>query len=59
MENKTVKAEDKKCIECGEKAVAFFPAVDPDIQSYPYCRECLDKQKLLLIIALFETNESK
>ena len=35
--------KDCKCCHCGKEAVAFWPNVDPDIQSYPYCRECLDE----------------
>lgn len=33
--------------------MAFFPIVDPDIPSYPYCRECLDKAKMELAVALW------
>ena len=46
-------AKDCKCVECGKQAVAFWPIVDPDIPSYPYCRECLDKAKHELMIKLF------
>jgi len=45
-------AKDKKCIECKAPAVAFFPIFDIDIPSYPYCRKCLDKAKLKLLIKL-------
>jgi len=38
-----IKASDCKCCECGEQAVAFWPVIDPDIPSHPYCRKCLDK----------------
>ena len=51
---KRIKASDKQCIECKEQAVAFFPAIDPDIPSYPYCRKCLDKAKMSLLIKLGE-----
>lgn len=37
---------------CGKKAVAFWPVIDPDIPAYPYCRECLEKEKRKLIIKL-------
>lgn len=43
---KIIEAKDCKCVECGKQAVAFWPTFDPDIKSYPYCRECLDKIKL-------------
>lgn len=40
-----MKATECKCIVCGKQAVAFWPVIDPDIPSNPYCRECLDKEK--------------
>jgi len=39
---------------CRRKAVSFWPAFDPDIKGYPWCREHLDKEKLELIIKLTE-----
>ena len=46
-------AKDYKCCECKtEQAVAFFPVCDPDIPSYPYCKKCLDKVKIKLLIEL-------
>ena len=49
-----IHAKDLNCVEkkCKEKAVAFFPVFDPDIPSYPYCRKCLDKMKIKLLIKL-------
>ena len=35
------KASDCKCCQCGGNAVAFYPVVDPDIPSHPYCADCL------------------
>jgi len=52
MSNK-IKAADCKC-SCGKQAVAFWPCIDPDIQSHPYCRECLDKAQVELLIKLQE-----
>jgi len=49
MSNET-KASDCKCCKCGEQAVAFWPFFDPDISSNPYCRKCLDKEQILLLI---------
>lgn len=49
-------AKDYKCSECGEQAVAFWPCVDPDIKSYPWCRKCLDKEKNKLLIKIAELN---
>lgn len=43
-----MKASECKCCECGKQAVAFYPVIDPDIPSYPYCRACLDKMKMEL-----------
>ena len=45
-------ASECKCIECGKQAVAFFPVIDPDIPAHPYCRKCLDKVKMKLLIKL-------
>ena len=47
-----VKASDCKCCECGEQAVAFWPCIDPDIPSHPYCRKCLDKAQTKLILEI-------
>lgn len=53
-----MKASDQKCCKCGKQAVAFWPAnLDPDIPSYPYCRECLDKEKRELFIKLTEIDK--
>ena len=54
-----VKAKDKKCIKCGARAVAFFPDVDPDIISYPYCRHCLDAVKIELMMSIYEPKDKK
>ena len=47
-----VKASDCKCCVCGVQAVAFWPCFDPDIPQHPYCRKCLDKEKLKALIAI-------
>ena len=52
MANKIVKASDCKCCVCGEQAVAFWPIIDPDIPSEPYCRKCLNDAKMELMIRL-------
>ena len=50
-----IKAKDCKCINCNtEQAVAFWPCFDPDIPSHPYCRKCLDKAKIDLLIQLYK-----
>ena len=52
-----MKATDCKCIGCGKQAVALWPVCDPDIPSHPYCRECLDKAKMELMIKLSEIDK--
>lgn len=42
-------AKDYKCVDCGKQAVAFFPVCDPDIPSYPMCRECIDKFRMRIL----------
>ena len=51
-------ASECKCVDCGKQAVAFFPVCDPDIQAFPYCRECLDKVKMKLLIQLNEIDKN-
>lgn len=51
---KTIKASDCKCCKCDELAVAFWPVIDPDIQSRPYCRKHLDRAKNELLILMHE-----
>lgn len=48
-----MKASEYKCIVCGKQAVAFWPIIDPDIPSHPYCRECLDKEKMEALINIY------
>ena len=38
-----MEAKDCKCCVCDKQAVAFYPVIDPDIPSYPYCADCLEK----------------
>ena len=38
-----MEASECKCCECDKQAIAFYPVVDPDIPSYPYCAEHLEK----------------
>ena len=53
-----MKASKCKCVDCGKQAVAFFPVFDPDIPAFPYCRECLDKVKMKLLIQLNEVDKN-
>ena len=52
-----MEAKDCKCIECGKQAVAFWPVIDPDIPSHPYCRACLDKVKVVTLMEVFNYSE--
>lgn len=52
-----VKATDCKCIICGKQAVAFYPAIDPDIPSYPYCPACLEKAMIEMAKVVWKDNE--
>ena len=52
-----MKTSECKCVDCGKQAVAFFPVFDPDIPAFPYCRECLDKVKMKLLIQLVEVDK--
>ena len=54
-----MKASECKCIGCGKQAVAFWPIIDPDIPSYPYCRKCLDKAKMRAIANIQKMFENK
>lgn len=49
---RVIYAKDCKCCMCGKPAVAFWPCIDPDIPSEPYCRKCLDKMKRETILKL-------
>jgi len=49
-----MKASECKCCVCGKRAVAFWPAVDLDIPSHPYCRKCLDDAKRKAIMGFLE-----
>ena len=54
-----MKASECKCVKCGKPAVAFWPVIDPDIPSNPYCRECLDKAKLRVLMDVFKYDEKE
>ena len=54
-EEKTIKASDCKCAECGAPAYAFWPACDPDIQSFPYCKPCLRDRQTSLLVQMHES----
>ena len=54
-----MKASECKCCKCGKQAVAFWPVVDPDIPATPYCRECLDKAKIRVLMEVFGKSQEE
>ena len=38
-----MEAKDDKCCVCGKQAVAYYPVIDTDIPSYPYCADHLEQ----------------
>lgn len=51
-------AKDEKCCECGEQACCYWPVIDIDIPSHPYCRSCVDTAKNELLIKLMDMRDS-
>ena len=51
-----MKAKDDKCCVCGKQAVAYYPVVDPDIPSHPYCAEHLEKAMIGMAKTVFKDN---
>lgn len=49
-----MEAKDCKCIKCGKQAVAFYPLIDPDIPSYPYCAEHLEEAMISMAKAVWK-----
>lgn len=47
-------AKNCECCTCGEQAVAFWPCIDPDIRSFPYCRQCLDEAQANILIKMHD-----
>lgn len=39
-------ATECKCVECGKQAEVFWPCIDIDVPSHPYCRKCVTIQQL-------------
>lgn len=52
-----MKASECKCCKCGKQAVAFYPCIDPDIPSHPYCADHLEKAMIELAEALWKDKE--
>ena len=56
MKEKLEYAKDFKCCNCKRKAVCFWPMIDPDIPHHPYCRKCVDKAKMRILIEISNNN---
>lgn len=52
-----MKASECKCCMCGKQAVAFYPCVDPDIPSHPYCPDCLYKAMVEMAEAVWKDDK--
>ena len=52
-----MKANECKCCKCGKQAVAFYPCIDPDIPSYPYCADHLEKAMIEVAEAVWKDKE--
>lgn len=52
-----MKAKDDKCCVCGQPAVAYYPCVDPDIQSYPYCAKHLEQAMIDMAKVVFKNDK--
>ena len=52
-----MEAKDSKCCVCGKQAVAFYPCVDPDIPSYPYCADHLEEAMIDMAKAIWKDDD--
>lgn len=52
-----MKAKDDKCCICGEQAVAYYPCVDPDIPSHPYCADHLENAMIDMAKVVWKENK--
>lgn len=49
------KASDYKCCACKKRpAVVFWPCIDLDIEAHPYCRVCLEKAQMEVMLKLMD-----
>lgn len=54
INKRKVKTSEVVCCVCSAKAIAWWPVIDPDIPQQPYCRKCLNKIKLEIMIKTFK-----
>jgi len=52
-----MEAKDDRCCICGKQAVAYYPCIDPDIPSYPYCADHLEEAMIDLAKAIYKNDK--
>lgn len=52
-----MEAEDCKCCMCDKQAVVFYPVVDPDIPSNPYCAGHLEEAMIDMAKAVWKDDK--
>ena len=52
-----MEAKDDKCCVCGKHAVAYYPCIDPDIPSYPYCADHLEEAMIGMAKAVWKDDK--
>ena len=63
-DNNKLIASDYYCVKCYRegketRAEFFWPIIDPDIKSRPYCRSCIDKLVISLILEMEKPGDNK
>lgn len=57
METDLLHAKDRKCCRCGNQAAVWWPCIDIDIKSNPYCKACVLLQQLEVMKQLSELDK--
>lgn len=52
-----MEAKDCRCCMCDKQAVAFYPVVDPDIPSNPYCADHLEEAMIGVAKAVWKDDK--
>jgi hypothetical protein len=52
-----MEAKDTKCCKCEKQAVAYYPCIDPDIPSYPYCADHLEEAMIEVAKAVWKNDK--
>ena len=50
-------AKNQRCCMCDKQAVAFYPVVDPDIPSHPYCADHLEEAMVDMAKAVWKDDK--